>query len=155
MWKFPQAEAIKGDLKLASYRVEIKLFQAEEMKCAELLSQKRARNVWTKRSLRWPKSSARACAAHAVHVGDLGCFPKMNREPLKGFRCHGAMVGCVVSEDPDLRGWNSKGWGRDREERVQKGGYSRREDVMMARPRVVVVTGSRGNLQEILNRQTD
>lgn len=33
MWKFPQAEARKGDLELASDEVEIKQFQAEEAEC--------------------------------------------------------------------------------------------------------------------------
>ena len=30
LWKFPPAEAIKDELELASYWMEVKLFQAEE-----------------------------------------------------------------------------------------------------------------------------
>lgn len=151
LWEFPQAKVIKGDLKLASYRVEIKWFQAEEMECAKLLRQKGAQGIWMQRSLRWLEPSARARAGHAALVAALGCFPKNNRRPLKGFRQSGAMIGRVVWEDHPER--LEQGWGRGSEEMVwrllQKGG------AMMVTHGTTAVTGNRGYLQEVFKRQTD
>lgn len=51
MWKFSHVEAIKDDLELALYWVEIKLFWAEETECTKLLKQEGAQSIWAESSL--------------------------------------------------------------------------------------------------------